>query len=107
MAIQTPTMTITTTTAFPSVEVEHRLRVELQKIANDASTLRPEWEPMLDSKRVVGTILVIEDLFSGIKIRPDRVVRKGGYNGVDEALDDMLPRIEREVKDRSKPKVRK
>jgi hypothetical protein len=52
---------------------------------------------LLDSKRVVGTVLVIEDLFPSCKIAPDRVVRKGGYNSVEEALDDMLPRIIRIV----------
>lgn len=107
MATQTLTMTTAAAQAFPAAEVKRHLRVVLQKIADDASVLRPEWEPLLDSKRVVGTILEIEDLFPGVKIRPDKVVRKGGYNGVDEALDDILPRIEREVAERSKPKVRK
>jgi hypothetical protein len=107
MTTQTLTRTPTTALAFPAAEVERRLRVALQKIADDASVLRPEWEPLLDSKRVVGTVLVIEDLFPGIKIRPDKVVRKGGYNAVDGALDDMLPRIEREVAERSKSRGRK
>lgn len=107
MATQTLTVTATAASAFPAAEVKRCLRVELQKIADDAPVLRPEWEPLLDSMRVVGTILVIEGLFPGVKIRPDKVVRKGGYNGVDEALDDMVPRIEREVAERSKPKVRK
>jgi hypothetical protein len=93
--------------AFPAAELKCRLRVELQKIADDASVLRPEWEPLLDSKRVVGTVLVIEDLFPSCKIPPDKVVRKGGYNSVDEAIDDMLGRIERVVAERSKSKVRK
>jgi hypothetical protein len=107
MARQTLTVTVAAAPAFPAAEMKRRLQVELQKIADDASVLRPEWEPLLDSKRVVGTILVIEDLFPGVKIRPDKVVRKGGYNRIDEALDDILPRIEREVAERNKPKVRK
>src|SRR5262245_35982067 len=107
MATQTLTVTAAAAPAFPAAEVKRRLRVELQKIADDASVLPPEWEPLLDSKRVVGTVLVIEELFPGIKIRPDKVVRKGGYNGVDEALDDMLPRIEREVTERSKARGHK
>jgi hypothetical protein len=93
--------------AFPAAEVKRRLRVELEKIAKQASKLRPEWVPLLDSKRVVGTVLVIENLFPGIKIPPDNVVRKGGYNSVDEAIDDMLGRIKRLVAERTNPKVRK
>ena len=107
MSTQTLTVTATPAPAFPAAEVERRLRVELQKIADDASVLRPEWEPLLDSKRVVGTVLAIEDLFPSCKIPPDKVVRKGGYNSVDEAIDDMLERIKRIWDERSKPKVRK
>ena len=90
---------------FPAAEVERKLRVELEKIAKQSSKLRPEWVPLLDSKRVVGTVLVIEDLFPGIKIPPDKVVRKGGYNSVDEAIKDMLERIKMIWSERSKAKV--
>jgi hypothetical protein len=107
MATQTLTVTPTAAPVFPAAKVERRLRVELEKIANQASKLRPEWVPLLDSKRVVGTVLVIEDLFPSIKIPPDKVVRKGGYNSVDEAIDDMLGRIKRIWAERTKPKVRK
>lgn len=90
---------------LPEAEVSRRLRAELDKIAATSSVLRPEWEPLLDSKRVVGTILVLEDLFP-FKIPPDRVVRKGGYNSVDEAIEDMLGRIKKIWTERSKPKER-
>lgn len=50
-------------------------------------------------------MLVIEDLFPGIKILPDKVVRKGGYNRVDEAIKEMLERLKRSWSERSKPKV--
>jgi hypothetical protein len=107
MATQTLSVSQDAGLAFPTAEVERRLRVELEKIAKQASKLRPEWVPLLDSKRVVGTVLVIEDLFPGIKIPPDKVIRKGGYNSVDEAIKDMLDRIKRIWSERSKPKVRK
>jgi hypothetical protein len=106
MATKTLTMTSATAPAFPAAEVKRRLREELQKSADDGSILRPEWEPLLDSKRVVGTVLVLEGLFP-FKIPPDKVVRKGGYNSVDEAIDDMLGRIKRIWAERTKPKVRK
>lgn len=78
-----PTLNVTATAApvFPAAEVERRLREELQKIADEGSELRPEWEPLLDSKRVVGTVLAIEDLFP-FKLPPDKVVRKGGYPSI-------------------------
>jgi len=91
---------------FPEAEVKRRLKDELQKIANQSAKLRPEWEPLLDSKRVVGTVLVLEGLFP-FKIPPDKVVRKGGYDTVDEAIDDMLVRIKRIWDEKIKPKVRK
>jgi hypothetical protein len=105
MTTLTLTATPTAAPAFPAAEVKRRLREELQKIADEGSVLRPEWVPLLDSKRVVGMVLVIEDLFP-FKIPPDKVVRKGGYNSVGEAIDDMLGRIERIWAERSKPKVR-
>ena len=106
MATQTITTTEFPTPVFPAAEVGRRLQIELQKIAGQASVIRPEWEPLLDSKRVVGTVLVLEGLFP-FKIPPDQVVRKGGYNSVEEAIDDMLNRIRRIWTERNKPKVRK
>jgi hypothetical protein len=81
-------------TAFPKTEIEHRLRAELDQVAQDAEVTRPDWEPLLDSQRVVSTVVVLEDLFT-FKLPPDRVVKKGGYTSVDEALRDMVSRIER------------
>lgn len=92
---------------FPTAEVERRLQAELQKIADQSSVLRPEWEPLLDSKRVVGTVLALEDLFPLFKIPPDKVVRKGGYNSVAEAKNDMVERIRGIWAERSNRKVRK
>ena len=97
MPAGTQTLTRRSEGAFPADEVERRLRIELEKIADDAAVIRPEWEPLLDSLRVVGTVLVLEDLLPGCKIPPDKVVRKGGYNSVDEAINDMLGRIQRVV----------
>lgn len=101
----TATQTLTKTPTFPTAEVERRLRIELEKIAEDAAIMRPEWEPLLDSQRVVGTVLMVEDLLPECKIPPDKVVRKGGYDSVDEAIDDMLGRIKRVVAERNKLEV--
>jgi acyl carrier protein len=100
----TPTLRPTSIPAFPAAEVKQRLGIELKKIADDAVALRPAWEPLLDSQRVVGTVLAIEDLFP-FRIPPDRVVRKGGYNSVEDARDDMYSRIERLWTKHNEPKV--
>src|SRR4051812_34114362 len=74
-------------------EARCRLRAELQQIADNVQFLdpdRPEWKPLLDSRRVVGTVLVLENLFPDVRIPPDRLVRKGGYNDVDTAADDVI-----------------
>jgi hypothetical protein len=100
LVIQTmPTATLAP--HFPAEEVKRRLTSELENIAADAAMLRPEWEPLLDSMRVVGTVLVLEDLFPNCKISPDRVVRKGGYKNVADAVEDMVIRIERIVANKS------
>src|SRR5262249_2993064 len=105
MATKTISVSQTAGSVFPVAEVERRLQMGLEKIAKQGAKLRPEWVPLLDSKRVVGTVLVIEDLFPGMKIPPDKVVRKGGYSSVDEAIEDMLGRIKRIWSERMKPKV--
>src|SRR5882672_9168328 len=104
MAAEMLTKIGTSAPVFPAAEVKRRLQVELQKLADQGCVLRPEWEPLLDSKRVVGTVLVLEGLFP-FKIPPDKVVRKGGYNRVDETINDMLDRIKRIWTERNKPKV--
>src|SRR6266516_2171758 len=107
MTIPAPTLKVTGTPAFPAAEVKRRLGIELQKIADEATPIRAAWEPLLDSQRVVGTVLAIEDLFPSFRIPPDQVVRKGGYKNVDEARDDMYSRIERLWTKHNQPKVRK
>lgn len=107
MTTPAPTLSATSIPAFPAAEVKRRLGIELQKIADDAAALRPAWEPLLDSQRVVGTVLAIEDLFPAFRIPPDKVVRKGGYGAVDEARDDMCVRIESLWTKHNEPKVPK
>jgi acyl carrier protein len=106
MATEMLTEIDTAAPVFPAAETKRRLQVELQKIADQGSLLRPEWEPLLDSKRVVGIVLALEDLFP-FKIPPDKVVRKGGYDSVEEAKNDMFEQIKKIWIERSNPKVRK
>jgi acyl carrier protein len=64
------------------------LRESLDAVASDTEFARPdrqEWEPLLDSLCVVGVVVRLAILLE-IKIPPDRVVQKGGYKSVDEAI---------------------
>ena len=79
-------------TTFPETEIRRRLGPELQSIADDGELLRPDWEPLLDSKRIVGTVILLEDLFD-FKIPPDKVIRRGGYDSVRETINDMVSRL--------------
>lgn len=88
-------------------EARRRLKKELQDVADEVWLLhpnRPEWKPLLDSRRIVGTVLVLENLFPGLKLPPDRLVRKGGYNDVDEAVNDILRRHKQLAAEKAKPK---
>ena len=77
---------------FPEAEVTRRLLIELHQIEEDNDIIRPDWEPLLDSMRVVGTVLAIEELFP-FKIPPDKIVRKGGFSSIDDAIKYMVPQI--------------
>lgn len=91
-------------------EARRRLTDELQKIADQVTFLnpdRPDWKPLLDSGRIVGTVLVLEDLFP-VKIPPDKLVQMGGYNDVKHAVEEIICRHKRLAAEKAKPKkVRK
>lgn len=75
-------------THFPTQQIEQVLRESLDEVASDTELLcpdRPAWEPLLDSLRVVSVVIRLEKLL-GMKIPPDKVVQKGGYMSVDEAI---------------------
>ena len=90
-------------------DARRRLTDELQKIADEVTFLdpdRPEWKPLLDSRRIVGTVLVLEDLFP-VKLPPDQLVQKGGYNDVKEAVEDIIRRHKRLAAEKAKAKPKK
>lgn len=74
-------------------KVEAQVRPQLEQIAQDAGLLRAPWEPLLDSHRVVEAVVVLQDEFDSVKIAPDKIVRKGGYDDIDEAIDDIIERL--------------
>ena len=87
-------------------EAKRLLMAALQKLADRAKLLnpnRPPWKPLLDSRRVVRVVLVLETLFP-FKFPPDKLVKKGGYNDVEKGADDILRRHKQLVADRAKNK---
>lgn len=94
MPTTTPTPHTAAPRAFPAREVETRLRGELDKAWAESRVLKGEWEPALDSLRMVSVGLTLEDLFN-FELDAEKLVRKGGYASVDEALQDMTFRARR------------
>ena len=62
MPTETITIPAVAAPVFPDAAIRRRLRVELEKMASESCILGPEWEPLLDSKRVVGFVFVQEAL---------------------------------------------
>src|ERR1700734_1756602 len=91
-----PSTARSTTTAFPTAEVESRLRQAITRLGEDTSAMREPWEPNFDSLAVVNVILVVESALPGLTIAPEKVVRKGGYGTVDDAVDDITNRLRRQ-----------
>lgn len=92
------------TTGFPKADILAALTAELIDVATSEAEFRGIQMPTnpvqilkvpvpMDSLTVVDAICVIEPILK-FELR-DSTVRTGGYNSVQEALDHLLPRIER------------
>ena len=92
----TPSTSRSTVQVFPTAEVERRLRRAITQLGEDMSAMREPWEPTFDSLAVVNVVLVVEEVLPGLKIAPEKVVRKGGYPNVDEAVRDITSRLRRQ-----------
>jgi hypothetical protein len=90
---------------FPATAVKECLREELIHIVESRVELRGQPPPSipaaivagpfpLDSLEVVEILCRVDELL-GFEL-PDRVVRAGGYNTIDQAIGQLLPCIERE-----------
>jgi hypothetical protein len=91
---------------FPHEEAKRRVQRELQEAAQEAAVFRAEWEPLLDSIRMVAAVQTLEDLFPGMKLHPDRMVKRGGYWSVEEGVNDILGRFRNFWNSHSKTKGR-
>lgn len=82
------------TKVFPLDALKKGLRKELKDAADESGVLHGDWDPMLDSLRIVSILLTVEKLFDGIPLPPEKLIRPGGYRSVDEAVDDMVRRFQ-------------
>src|SRR3954467_9309610 len=87
--------TARSTTTFPAKAVEDRLRKALTHLEADTSAIRDEWDPAFDSLAVVNILCFIDEVVPGVDIAPERIVRKGGYASLDEALQHIVAGVER------------
>lgn len=88
---------------FPLAAVEADLRNELIEVVKAEAAIKGVALPpvpaaigttpfQIDSLVVVSILCVVEPLL-GVEL-PDSVVRTGGYGSVDQALAQLVPRIE-------------
>lgn len=82
------------TVQFPLAALQERLRKELAGAADESDVLHGDWDPVLDSLRVVSILVGVEDLFPGIPLPPEKLIRPGGYRSIDDAVSDMSDRFE-------------
>jgi hypothetical protein len=93
-----------TIAAFPKVEVEAKLKVALLAAAESDAALRGTALPtdaagkasanvQLDSLDVVSLLCDVEPIV-GFELE-DSIVRAGGYSSVNQALGQLMPRIEK------------
>ncbi len=89
---------------FPKTKVAATLLAELLYVAKAEAQVRgialPTEEPKIiqapipmDSLSVVDTLCTLETVV-GFELR-DSIVRTGGYNSIEAAMEHLIPRIER------------
>lgn len=92
---------------FPKQDLEMVLRDELMIAVETEASLHGVTLPMSPAAAVVAPVpldsLVVVDLLCAVEqvfgfAPPDTTVRSGGYNSVQDALDHLMPRLERHWK---------
>ncbi len=89
-----PATARSTTTTFPAKAVADRLRNALIQLEADTTAIRDEWDPQFDSLAVVNIVCCIDEVIPGVPIAPEKIVRKGGYMSLDDAVRHILRGVE-------------
>jgi acyl carrier protein len=104
MAVETISKPGTAAATFPKATVEAKLREVLLDAAQSDATLKGVTLPphttgkcgavvQLDSLNVVSLLCELEEI---VKFElKDSLVRAGGYTSVNQAMDHLMPRIEK------------
>lgn len=105
MSVGTISKLAAKTAPFPKVAVEASLRKELLQAASAIAAIHGVAMPagtaqqssmsiQLDSLAVVDLLCAVEPV-AGFQIK-EHVVKAGGYSSIDEAVSELLPRLEKE-----------
>jgi len=95
MLAEAPVTTATSEAVYPFEDVQNRLRQGIREAAEESVDLRGEWEPLLDSLRMVSVLVSLEDLFD-FPLPPETIVRRGGYTSEDDAYEHMSSQLRRQ-----------
>ena len=88
---------------YPSAEVERLLRAGIREAADECVDLKGEWEPLLDSLRMVSVLVSLEDLFD-FPLPPEKLVKRGGYASETDAYEHMSGQLNKLWNDNHKPR---
>lgn len=89
---EAPAKAATSEHVYPAATVERLLQAGIREAAEDGADLRSEWEPLLDSLRMVSVLVSLEDLFD-FPLPPEKLVKRGGYKSEADAYEHMSGRL--------------
>lgn len=102
-----------TTPAFPRTDIEAAIRDCADAIRGDQSVLRGNSgasagragigpQPVVDSLVIVAVLCELEELVPFDL--PDSLVRCGGYDSIDEAVEHLMPQLQQKWQEHHKGK---
>jgi acyl carrier protein len=94
MLAEAPAKTANSEAVYPFADVQRLLQAGVREAAEDSVDLRGEWEPLLDSLRMVSVLVSLEDLFD-FPLPPEKLVRRGGYTSEDDAVEHISGQLRR------------
>ena len=94
MLVQVPVKTVTSGAVYPLVDVQNLLLIGVREALEESVNLRGEWEPLIDSLRMVSVLVSLEVLFD-FPVPPEKLVRRGGYTSGDDAIDHISGQLQR------------